>query len=463
MPNCGRAVLPCPTRPIPVPEFDQVAIVDNKRLGSTHWRLRPKCRHSATTGGSQRLPARCQAPPSPAPGAAARQAPTADQPARPGTGDAAPSARAGTGRWSDRRSVPAPPSQWRLSLVVRRVAQIGRTRPGRRPPSCGCPCQTQNKNSRPPHISSLSPRACVLDQIRYQAHSSPHGTKCKPKGSPGKVTPPRYAYFGIEFAGFYRANGSSNDPIRAATSSQLARLGAGGSNLNLGNEAPTMSKTITAILGTGILTAPLLCALVGLAIGFAFGRSRSHTLSFQNRGEARLSREIRRHFTAPNYHLMNHITLQVQGGTTQVDHILVSRFGVFVIETKDYKGWIFANGKHARWTQVLFKRKFQFQNPISQNYRHVRAVQELLDFLPADCIMSVVVFTGDSQFKTAVPPGVFSLSGGVDHIHQQTAEIMSLNRMQFCIGRLEAARLAITNETDVEHIENLKRKHGMTV
>ena len=40
---------------------------------------------------------------------------------------------------------------------------------------------------------------------------------------------------------------------------------------------------------------------------------------------------------------MNHVTLRMDGGTTQVDHILVSRFGVFVIETKDYSGWIFAN------------------------------------------------------------------------------------------------------------------------
>src|SRR6266542_5098071 len=49
---------------------------------------------------------------------------------------------------------------------------------------------------------------------------------------------------------------------------------------------------------------------------------------------------------------------------TQVDHILVSSFGVFVIETKDYKGWIFADAKQANWTQVLFRHKFTFQNPI---------------------------------------------------------------------------------------------------
>lgn len=157
---------------------------------------------------------------------------------------------------------------------------------------------------------------------------------------------------------------------------------------------------------------------------------------------------------------MNHITLQLQDGTTQVDHILVSCFGVFVIETKNYNGWIFANSKQENWTQVLFSGKYQFQNPIFQNYRHIRAVQELLDFLPADCVKSVVVFTGNAEFKTEVPPGVVSLLEFVDHIRGQSTAVMSQNRMQLCVGRLETARLAITDKTDVEHVENLRRRHG---
>lgn len=203
-----------------------------------------------------------------------------------------------------------------------------------------------------------------------------------------------------------------------------------------------------------------LVGLVGLVIGFAVGRSQAALPSLQNRGEARLVHEIQTRFVAPNYHLMNHITLQMHDGTTQVDHILVSRFGVFVIETKDYNGWIFANAKHANWTQVFFQKKSQFQNPIFQNLRHVRAVHEVLDFLPADCVQSVVVFTGEAEFKTEVPAGVFSLTRFVEHIKGQSAELISLNRMQFCVGRLETARLAISKQTDVEHVENLRRRHG---
>ncbi len=157
---------------------------------------------------------------------------------------------------------------------------------------------------------------------------------------------------------------------------------------------------------------------------------------------------------------MNHVTLRLEDGTTEVDHILVSRFGVFVIETKHYKGWIFANAKQAKWTQVVFKRRFSFQNPILQNFRHVRAVQALLDFLPSDAVKSVIVFTGEAEFKTAIPRGVFGCSELIEYLREQTVAVMSLNRMQFCVGRLETARLAISGKTDIEHVQSLERRHG---
>jgi hypothetical protein len=196
--------------------------------------------------------------------------------------------------------------------------------------------------------------------------------------------------------------------------------------------------------------------LAGLAIGLC---RRAYLRRFQNYGEALLSRCVQQNFDAPDYHLMNHLTLPLRGGTTQVDHVLVSRFGVFVIETKDYKGWIFAGEKHRSWTQVLFNSKFRFQNPILQNQMHVQVVRSLLDFLPPEAIKSVVVFTGDAEFRTKMPEGVFNLPQFMGFIQMHKEEVMSLNRMQFCVGRLETMRLAVTRETDVEHVENIHRRH----
>lgn len=212
--------------------------------------------------------------------------------------------------------------------------------------------------------------------------------------------------------------------------------------------------------------------VAALLAGYILGRRRSgrtrHRVraalaglrlpGFQNAGEARVSRVLRAHFAHPDYHLMNHVTLRMKDGTTQVDHILVSRFGVFVIETKDYGGWIFANASAATWTHVYYRAKFTIQNPILQNYRHVCAVRDLLDFLPPEAIKSVVVFTGDAEFRTDVPRGVVTVDQLADHVRQHADVVMSPNRLQFCVGRIETARLAMSRATDVEHVESLRRR-----
>jgi len=202
----------------------------------------------------------------------------------------------------------------------------------------------------------------------------------------------------------------------------------------------------------------LIANLVALVVGFALGRYQTHV--FQNRGEARLSRALTARLAPPDYHLLNHLTLRLKDETTQIDHVLVSRFGVLVIETKDYKGWIFAGPGDRYWTQVLYRAKYRFQNPIRQNYRHVCAIQELLDFLPPEVIVPIVVFIGHAEFKTTIPDGVFTLAGFLAFIEGHTTEVMSANRLQFCVGRLETARLSITKTTDVEHVQQLRRRYG---
>lgn len=207
----------------------------------------------------------------------------------------------------------------------------------------------------------------------------------------------------------------------------------------------------------------VLISLLGgaVAIGYVLGRTRVyHKTEFQHRGEALVSRVVLKNFGPPNYHLTNHVTLQMEDGTTQIDHILISRYGVFVIETKDYKGWIFGSVRQRSWTQVLFYAKYRFQNPIHQNMRHIRAVRNLLNFLPAGAIKSVVVFTGEAEFRTEIPPGVVYLSGLVDYLRGQVDELISPNQLQLCVGRLETARFAISGQTDIEHVQSLERRHG---
>lgn len=81
--------------------------------------------------------------------------------------------------------------------------------------------------------------------------------------------------------------------------------------------------------------------------------------------------------------------------------------------------------------QVLFKKRFQFQNPIHQNYKHVKTIQVLFDFVSTDQIKSLVIFTGDGEFKTSRPKDVVLLDGIKDWMNQHKEHVLTLYRIQF--------------------------------
>lgn len=199
----------------------------------------------------------------------------------------------------------------------------------------------------------------------------------------------------------------------------------------------------------------------GLLIGFLIKNSyRSRLILNQNRGEAAVRTLITSNFKPPNFHLLNNVTVPFQDGTTQIDHILISTKGVFVIEVKHYSGWIFGNEKSDQWMQSIYRIKNRFQNPIRQNYRHLKAIQQLLDFLPKEQIHSIVVFSGSAEFKTPVPSGVFYLKQLISHLHSFHDEVISSNRLEFCVGRLECKRYELTRATDVQHRAYLAKKYN---
>src|SRR5437899_3737295 len=107
----------------------------------------------------------------------------------------------------------------------------------------------------------------------------------------------------------------------------------------------------------------------------------------------------------PDYHHFRKIIIPTARGTTEIDHLIVSRFGIFVIELKDRSGWIFGNDADAHWTAVHFKQKFRFQNPLRQNYGHLKALEEFLGVGPQK-LHGLVVFRGAFEFKTPIPDGV---------------------------------------------------------
>lgn len=100
------------------------------------------------------------------------------------------------------------------------------------------------------------------------------------------------------------------------------------------------------------------------------------------------------------YIVINDVMVEAGQGTSQIDHVVVSNYGIFVIETKNYSGWIFGDDTSRYWTQVIYRNKEKFYNPVRQNLGHVRALKEILSDYPKLFYIPIVVFSTKAELKT---------------------------------------------------------------
>ena len=156
-----------------------------------------------------------------------------------------------------------------------------------------------------------------------------------------------------------------------------------------------------------------------------------------------------------DYHLIKNVTLPTEDGTTQIDHIIVSIYGIFVVETKNMKGWIFGSENQKQWTQQIFKHKSKFQNPLHQNYKHVKTLEACLN-AKNDCIFSVIIFIGDSTFKTKMPDNVRFARGGINYIKNKTDIVFNDEAVTNIIEQIESGRLERSFKTDRQHVKHVK-------
>lgn len=157
------------------------------------------------------------------------------------------------------------------------------------------------------------------------------------------------------------------------------------------------------------------------------------------------------------YHLIKNVTLPTEDGTTQIDHIIVSIYGVFVIETKNMKGWIFGAKDQRIWTQKIFKESHKFQNPLFQNYKHTQTLKELLQ-LNDKQIHSVIAFMGEATFKTEMPENVTQGGGYTRYIKSKTTPVLTEHEVSAIIDKIEQGRLLPSWKTDRAHVAYLNEK-----
>jgi|WetSurMetagenome_2_1015567.scaffolds.fasta_scaffold66802_2 hypothetical protein len=168
--------------------------------------------------------------------------------------------------------------------------------------------------------------------------------------------------------------------------------------------------------------------LIVIVIAFVIWYIKTKTPEFKGlAGERFVTRKLA-NLDQDSYKTFNNIMLLSDGSTetTQIDQIVVSRYGIFCVETKNYSGWIFGGANQKYWTQVIYHNKEKFYNPLWQNYAHVKAVEKLFKgkYLQMR-VYSLVAFPSADKIKVSGTDFVGYASDVVEKIMSFTNVIFS--------------------------------------
>ncbi|MBQ7421431.1 MAG: NERD domain-containing protein [Prevotella sp.] len=153
------------------------------------------------------------------------------------------------------------------------------------------------------------------------------------------------------------------------------------------------------------------------------------------------------------YYLWNDVYLQRNGYSVQIDHVVISRYGIFVIETKNYTGWIYGNDDADQWTKNMYGYRYHFGNPLKQNYSHVKALATLF-CMSVNQFFPVVVFLHGATLKCHTRGTVIYAGELLDVIYSHKTEVMSFADVQQLADMLNSASIE-TETTRQEHLSQV--------
>ncbi|MBQ8250552.1 MAG: NERD domain-containing protein [Alphaproteobacteria bacterium] len=160
------------------------------------------------------------------------------------------------------------------------------------------------------------------------------------------------------------------------------------------------------------------------------------------------------------YSVINDITIQNNNKSAQIDHVIISVYGIFVIETKNYSGWIMGGEKSDQWIKNMYGHKYYFYNPIKQNYGHISALANTL-LISKNNFISIVAFPYEADIKVHTDEHLIYFGEIIPIIFSYTTKIFSVSEVDKMTKQLLSLQLN-SKEQKKEHIQYARDKKNFS-
>lgn len=208
------------------------------------------------------------------------------------------------------------------------------------------------------------------------------------------------------------------------------------------------------ITDNSLYTSVIISIIYSVAIAFVIVVAIFRPSILGNRGEAKVC-SILSKLPESDYIVRNDILLKTGRGTSQIDHVVVSVYGIFVIETKNISGWILGDQYGDEWVKNVYGNKYRFRNPLKQNYGHVKALERALE-LPFSIFIPIVVFSRRARLKIETKQAVIYPDKLLETIAEYQQPLLTTNEINSIAQKID--ELTITSrENKKEHVDNIRR------
>jgi hypothetical protein len=173
-------------------------------------------------------------------------------------------------------------------------------------------------------------------------------------------------------------------------------------------------------------------------------------------GEAQASSGMRSKLPS-SYRILDDLLLATPNGTTQIDHVVVSNYGIFVIESKNIAGEIYGSAGDEHWTVCRGRAKFKLFNPLRQNQGHLVALARATG-LSERLFHSLVFFWSDHCiFRTPMPENVRQM-GLCAYIRSKRRYLMSNRDVETAVRLIQQRTVPSTRANVDAHVAKLKQR-----
>ncbi len=156
--------------------------------------------------------------------------------------------------------------------------------------------------------------------------------------------------------------------------------------------------------------------------------------------ESRVRRILAQGLEKSRYTILNDVLVPSGGGTIHIDHVVVSKFGIFVIESHYARGWVSGTEAQDRWKQQSFGRITRFDNPLYRTHLQTQALQSLLQF-PGQVFHRVLVMVGQSGFKNDIPPNVVDAEKLIRYMRRKGQHQLTGEQADRALKVIDSARI----------------------